>query len=215
MTEKRTKSSPKGPAADAASELRIIGGSLRGRRIGYSGDLRTRPMKDRVREAVFNLVGPRIVGKRAIDLFAGTGAIGLEAVSRGAQSSLFVERHFPTAGQLRRNIAALQVEDRCQVIAADAFFVVQHRISEFGQVPWVVFVSPPFALYQDRRDDLQRLLESLLAAAPEASLIVVEADDRLDFSSLPRPDAWDVRQYPPAIVGILQVERAASQDEIP
>ena len=54
--------------------LRIIGGSLRGRRLQYTGDLRTRPMKDRVRESVFNLIGPAVVGSHAIDLFAGTGA---------------------------------------------------------------------------------------------------------------------------------------------
>src|SRR5262245_7614130 len=65
-------------------ELRIIGGTLRHRKLLYSGDQRTRPMKDRVREAVFNLVGPDVVGQHAIDLFAGTGALGFEAISRGA-----------------------------------------------------------------------------------------------------------------------------------
>lgn len=197
--------SPRHPAGenDSGSELRIIGGLLRGRRIGYSGDPRTRPMKDRVREAVFNLVGPRIVGMHAIDLFAGTGAIGLEAISRGAQRATLIERHFPTAGLLRRNIADLGVQDRCQVLAADAFFVVEHRMGDFGETPWAVFVSPPFALYEDRSDDMQRILKNLMEKAPPGSLIVVEADQRLDFQRLPRPNDWDVRAYPPAIVGIV------------
>ena len=70
-----TASDSAGPIAG----LRIIGGRLRGRKLHYSGDLRTRPMKDRLREAIFNLIGPAIRGKHAVDLFAGTGALALEA----------------------------------------------------------------------------------------------------------------------------------------
>src|SRR6186713_2214397 len=83
--------------------LRIIGGTLRHRKLQYSGDLRTRPMKDRVREAVFNLLGPQIKGTHAIDLFAGTGALGLEAVSRGASRATLIERHLPTAKLIEQN----------------------------------------------------------------------------------------------------------------
>src|SRR5919199_1250279 len=83
-------------SADAVVGLRIIGGTLRGRKIKYSGDVRTRPMKDRVREAVFNLLGPQVSGSHAIDLFAGTGALGFEAISRGALRATFIERHYPT-----------------------------------------------------------------------------------------------------------------------
>ena len=91
---------------------RIIGGQLRGKKLFYSGDDRTRPMKDRVREAVFNLLGPAVVGKHALDLFAGTGALGFEALSRGAAAATFVERHFPTADHLRQTAASLGVADR-------------------------------------------------------------------------------------------------------
>src|SRR5262249_42961688 len=77
--------------------VRIIGGEYRGRKLQYSGDIRTRPMKDRVREALFNLIGPNVRGMHAIDLFAGTGALGLEAISRGAAGATFIERHYPTA----------------------------------------------------------------------------------------------------------------------
>ena len=77
-----------GPASRRTSPevvgLRIVGGRFRGRKLLYSGDFRTRPMKDRLREAVFNLVGPAVAGMHAIDLFGGTGALGLEALSRGA-----------------------------------------------------------------------------------------------------------------------------------
>src|SRR5215468_6014297 len=96
--------------------LRIIGGSLRGRKLQYSGDVRTRPMKDRVREAVFNLLGPQVAGNHAIDLFAGTGALGLEAISRGAAKSTFIERHLPTSNLIKRNAAALGVAEQINVV---------------------------------------------------------------------------------------------------
>ena len=101
--------------------LRIIGGEMRGRTILYSGDQRTRPMKDRLREAVFDVLATAVKGKHAIDLFAGTGALGLEALSRGATRATFIERHFPTARLIERNIASLGVTERATVYAGDAF----------------------------------------------------------------------------------------------
>src|SRR5208283_2997773 len=107
------------PSAINTVGVRIIGGTFRGRKLNYSGDLRTRPMKDRVREAVFNLLSDDVVGTRALDLFAGSGALALEALSRGSRRATFVEQHFPTAAVLRQNIAALGVVDDCEVFAAN------------------------------------------------------------------------------------------------
>ncbi|MEM1305188.1 MAG: RsmD family RNA methyltransferase, partial [Planctomycetota bacterium] len=113
---KRTSPPPVVPSradrSDRVShELRIIGGRYRGSRLQYGAHandkgLVTRPMKHRVREAIFNLVGADMPGKLAIDLFAGTGAIGLEAISRGAERCLFIEKHVPSAGVVTQNIAA-------------------------------------------------------------------------------------------------------------
>jgi 16S rRNA (guanine966-N2)-methyltransferase len=183
--------------------LRIVGGRHRGRRLAWSGDLRTRPMKDRVREAVFNLLGPRIVGKHAIDLFAGTGALGLEALSRGAATALFFERHFPTADLIRQNIASLQAEEACRVVPGDAFVWAPRELPG-GDAPWTVFCSPPYDFYISRRDDMLQLIGKLHERSPAGSLFVVEADERFDFGQLPADGAWDVRSYPPAVVGILE-----------
>src|SRR5882672_8353144 len=79
------------------TELRIIGGTFRGRKLHYHGDPIVRPMKPRVREAMFNLISTESEGRHAFDLFAGTGARGLEARSRGAQPATFIERHVPTS----------------------------------------------------------------------------------------------------------------------
>jgi len=184
--------------------LRIIGGELRGRRIEYSGDPRTRPMKDRVREAIFNLIGPRIVGKHALDLFAGTGALGLEAVSRGASRATLIERHFPTAELIRRNAASLGIAERCEVVASDTFFWVSKRMPPLAD-PLVAFVSPPYDFYVDRREEMVSLVQQVLDRATSGSLIVVEADERFDFALLPQPERWDIRVYSPAIVGLLEV----------
>jgi len=182
--------------------LRIIGGSLRGRKLQYSGDVRTRPMKDRVREAVFNLLGPQVAGSHAIDLFAGTGALGFEAISRGAKRATFIERHLPTAKLIERNAAAIGVADKIQSVFGDAFvWSADFKGSE--QQPLTVFCSPPYDFYVDRRAEMLALIRRWMEISPVASQIVVEADERFDFASLPRPEAWDVRSYLPAVVGIF------------
>lgn len=185
--------------------VRIIGGSLRRRRLECLGDPRTRPMKDRVREAVFNLLGD-VTGAIAVDLFAGTGALGFEAVSRGAKAAVFFERHFPTAAAIRHNAAALGVADACHVAAADTFvwFARGVRLPDLADNgPWIVFCSPPYSLYENRLDDLLDLLKRLWAAAPPESAFAVEADERFDFGLLPEAEAWDIRSYPPAHVGLV------------
>ncbi|GAB3999889.1 hypothetical protein GCM10029992_30000 [Glycomyces albus] len=98
---------------------RIIAGSLKGRRLATPSGDRTRPTADRVREALFNALAPGgdLTGYRFADLYAGSGAVGLEAISRGAEHALFVESHIQTAKLLRRNVAELGVED-AEVISA-------------------------------------------------------------------------------------------------
>jgi 16S rRNA (guanine966-N2)-methyltransferase len=196
-TPDRGGSSPPTEAAD----LRIIGGSMRGRKLIYAGDRRTRPMKDRVREAVFNLVGPSVRGAHAIDVFAGTGALGLEAISRGATRATLIEQHFPTAAVIRQNAAQLNVADRCQVLSANAFIWAQRQTMSDAE-PWVVFCSPPYAFYVERQAEMLALVQTLLAHAPAGSIFVVESDRQFDLGLLPDPTAWDIREYPPAVVAI-------------
>jgi 16S rRNA (guanine(966)-N(2))-methyltransferase RsmD len=203
MRQKRPRQ-PESTTNDAqpvVSPPRIIGGSLRGRSFKYSGDLRTRPMKDRTREAVFNLLGPAVRGAHAIDLFAGTGALGFEAISRGAARATFIERHFPTARLIEENAALLGVSDKIAVVASDTFFWGR-RHDPLGDEPIAVFCSPPYALYEERGPDLVSLIGRLIEEAAAGSRFIVEADEGFDFASLPASEAWNVREYPPAIVGI-------------
>jgi 16S rRNA (guanine(966)-N(2))-methyltransferase RsmD len=183
--------------------LRIVGGKLRGRPLAFSGDARTRPMKDRLREAVFNLLGPAVVGTHAIDLFAGTGALGLEAISRGATRATLIERHLPTTKLIEGSAAALGIADQVHVQFADAF-KWKPQAPEFTEKPWVVFCSPPYEFYVARKDDMLKLIERLYALSPAGSQFVVEADERFDFQTLPEAERWDVRKYPPAVVGVVR-----------
>ena len=160
-------------------------------------------MKERLREAIFNLLGPAVARKHAIDLFAGTGALGFEALSRGARQATLIEQHFPTAEIIGRNAATLGVAEVTHIVTSNVF-VWWKRKPSLGPQPWVVFCSPPYDLYVDRTEEMLALIAELAAAAPPQSVLVVEADRRFDFGRIPKPDAWDIREYSPAVVGIYR-----------
>ncbi|MCG8585784.1 MAG: RsmD family RNA methyltransferase [Pirellulales bacterium] len=204
MAKKRRQSKPQ-TTSRVDTPLRIIGGKYGGRKLAYSGDVRTRPMKQRVREAIFNLVGPAIKGKYALDLFAGTGALGLEAISRGAVGATFIERHYPTTDAIRETISAIGIAEPCEVIAADSFIWTRKHLTVDGlptDAPWVVFISPPYDFFVDRQSDMLAQISRVIEVAPEDSRIVVESDKRFDTALLPEYLEWDVRTYPPATVGV-------------
>lgn len=194
----------------AASPPRIIGGTLRGRKLLYAvPDPRTRPMKDRTREAVFNLLGYDVQGRHAIDLFAGTGALAIEAISRGTPRATIIEQHFPTANTIRRNVAELGVADRVEVLAVSAFVWAVQPTAD-ASLPWLVFCSPPYAFFRDRQDQMMAMLRELFVRAPADSVFVVESDKLFDVRLLPQPDDWDIREYPPAVVAICRVGEVRS-----
>ena len=192
-------------ASADVGKLRIIGGKFRGRQIEYSGDPVTRPMKDITREACFNLVGAYVDGKAAFDLFAGTGAIGLEALSRGATQAILIERHIPTVRIVESNVQTLELESETKIVTSDTFFWVRQFLNDpdsWPEEPWVVFCCPPYALFEDNHDDLLITLHSLVDVSPQDSLFVVESDHRFDTSNLPDEVQWQTRHYPPAYISV-------------
>ena len=211
---KRSKPSPRKPsptkpaAASGANRndapMRIIGGRMKNKKLEYSGDPLTRPMKERVREAVFNLIGPAIKGKHAIDLFAGTGALGLEALSRGAVSASFIERHVPTTKLIRENIKNLEVVDKSEIYAANTF-IWARRMPEQSTLPWIVFCCPPYDFFVSRKEETVALMQQMVEVAPAESIFIIESDEQYDFEGLPLNDRWDVRRYSSAMVGILKL----------
>jgi 16S rRNA (guanine966-N2)-methyltransferase len=121
--------------------LTITGGTLRSRRVSTPPGRDVRPTPARVKEALFSILGPRIDDARVLDLFAGTGALGFESLSRGAAQVTFVERHRPTAEALRATARALGVGDHVAVINAPAERAVRAVEGRYD----VVFADPPYA----------------------------------------------------------------------
>ena len=126
----------------APGSVRIIGGRWRGTRLPVAELAGLRPSSDRVRETLFNWLAPMLPGARALDLFAGSGALGLEALSRGAREAMLVERDARLAESLRQAVARLRAEGEARVVAADALAFL--RAPVHGRFD-IVFVDPPFA----------------------------------------------------------------------
>jgi 16S rRNA (guanine966-N2)-methyltransferase len=152
--------------------LRIVAGAWGGRRIEAPAGRGTRPTADRVREALFSILGP-VSGLRVLDLYAGSGALGLEALSRGAASAAFVDSDERAAAAIRRNLAALGAA--APVHRRDALAWLTSVTGE-GRVFDLAFVDPP---YSSAPRLAARLSERLPAVLSEGSLIVTESDKRM------------------------------------
>jgi 16S rRNA (guanine(966)-N(2))-methyltransferase RsmD len=125
--------------------MRIIGGHDRGRRLRAPRGLATRPTADRVRVTLFDVLGPALAGARVLDLFAGTGAVGIEALSRGAARVVFVEKDQAALRAVRANLAALGTSRAAaRVMAGDALHVLADLSAQ--EAPFdLVFIDPPYA----------------------------------------------------------------------
>lgn len=146
--------------------MRIIAGEFRSRRLlTPRDDTVTRPIPDRVKESLFGLLRGHTEGAHVFDGFAGTGAIGLEAISRGAERCVFIERDKSAADLLRRNIEALGVGDRCEVVVGDA--LGPGALARCPRPVNLVFLDPPYPLIQDPvgwkrvRAQLEKLIDLL------------------------------------------------------
>jgi 16S rRNA (guanine966-N2)-methyltransferase len=173
------------PGATPPGRLRIVAGKWRGRFLPVSGVQELRPTAERIRQTLFNWLAPQIEGARCLDLFAGTGALGLEALSRGAAEAVLVERSVAAVDALRRTIDELKATS-ATLIAGDAMDYLRHAEPERMDI---VFLDPPFA---DRSlESLCALLDSRQWLAPRAS-VYLEQDSRQPVPGLPR--GWTVRR---------------------
>jgi 16S rRNA (guanine966-N2)-methyltransferase len=160
--------------------LRVVGGRLGGRRLRAVPGWETRPTGDRVREALFAILGGRVEGARVLDLFAGTGALAIEALSRGASSAVLVEQAAPAVEVIRANLDALGLAERCRVrrTRAEAYLRTQ-RDGPFD----LVLLDPPYAASVGLVAGLLGRL-ARTALAPGA-VVVVEAAARSEAPPWP------------------------------
>jgi 16S rRNA (guanine966-N2)-methyltransferase len=161
--------------------MRVVAGSLGGRRLKAPKGESTRPTSDRVREALFAMLGP-LDGARVLDLFAGSGALGIEALSRGAARAVFVERARPAVAILRENLAALGLGPEVADVRPTEALVALRNARAAAETYDLVFLDPPYRLAAGLGDELKRGLPGLLAPGAR---VVSESDRRhpldLDF----------------------------------
>jgi 16S rRNA (guanine966-N2)-methyltransferase len=153
--------------------MRIIAGSHKGHTIQAPRGRDTRPTSDRVRENVFNLVGP-VDGAAVLDLYAGSGAMGLEALSRGAAKAVVVERDADAVRAIERNLDKLRLS--ATILRQDAVTALATEAGSHRKYD-LVLVDPPYEMYPDVQPQLARYLPALLAAD---GLVVVETDARVE-----------------------------------
>lgn len=183
--------------------MRIVGGSLGGRVLRAPAGARTRPTSEKVREAVFNILGNllgSLEGAHVLDLFAGSGALGIEALSRGAARATFVDVGKPALGVVRENVKTLALDTRAEVIAGDAVVQAARLVP---REPWrLVFVDPPY-----KSDLATRAVLALPRAHLAAGAIIVIEHDRQHappdpLGSLLRTDQ---RRYGDTMVSFYEV----------
>lgn len=153
--------------------MRIIAGEAKGRRIKVPRGRATRPMRDFVREAVFSILGDETVGARVLDLFAGSGSLGLEALSRGAESACFVDRGREPVRIIQENLDMLGITGKGKVIRAEILDYL--RKAGFYEQPYdLIFIDPPYKINLNYRQEMLKRLAEGGFLAPSA-VVIIEA----------------------------------------
>lgn len=175
------------------TQVRIVAGSLRGRKLTVVVHEGMRPTPQMVREAFFSILGNAVPDRPFYDIFAGTGVVGLEAVSRGATSARLIEKDPRQAADIQKYADQFGIGDKVQVLKADAYRWAERWLPP--KEPVNLFLSPPFPDLSQKADEFLALVKLLLEKAPDDSVLTIQAEDGFPADRLPEPDAWDVRKY--------------------
>lgn len=183
-------------------DMRVVSGDLGGRKLVTPDGSDTRPTSDRVREAMFNSLFSldAIEGARVLDAFAGSGALGIEALSRGALHATFVETGRDALAALRENLETLQLGAQGRVAPGDALAHLE-RIAAEGEVYDLVLLDPPYGFDQ---------WDELLAAVPVGARVVIESDREVVV-----PDSWEVHRRKRYGGTVVTLATASAQGETP
>lgn len=136
--------------------MRVIAGSRKGRRLKMPKARRVRPTMDKVREAIFDILDRSVAGRRVLDLYAGSGSLGIEAISRGAKCGTFVDNNPGCIKTIKQNLASLGFEAGSKVLNLDAIRALRH-LSKLGEKFDLVFIDPP---YGEAKISLHRVAKS-------------------------------------------------------
>ncbi len=179
--------------------MRIISGLSRGRKLTQIQGRNIRPTSDRVRESLFNIIGPSIRGKRVLDLFAGTGAFGLEALSRGADSAVFVDAAPASCEAIKKNIELCRMADQATLICHD---LVNHPLPPSMGSFDLIFMDPPYNKgYPEKVLEKEGFTDLL---TPDTLLIVEQAFKETLTNPLNRLDIYRQKKYSKTLVSFLR-----------
>jgi 16S rRNA (guanine966-N2)-methyltransferase len=178
------------------TELRIVAGSLRGRKVGCIVHPGLRPTPQMVREALFSILGNAIPGRIFYDIFAGTGVVGIEAISRGASRACMIESDARQAKEIGTHLQRFGIQHQAQVFRTDSYRWAERWIPAVTG-PVNLFLSPPFADFQPAKvSTFLELVRTLLAKAPQDSVLILQVEDGFPLNDLPDGAAlWDIRCY--------------------
>lgn len=169
-----------GPGGLIGEQMRVIAGTFKSRVLKGPGKLRLRPTSDRLRETLFNVLGPAIQDSLFVDLYAGTGAIGIEAASRGARDVILIETHKPTARLARENIDALKIGANVRIIEDDALRGLE-RLSAKHLLADFIFLDPPYSNAEEYIKILDFLDSSHLVAP--YGMVIAEHRQKVELPS--------------------------------
>jgi len=157
--------------------MRIVAGDFGGRRLKAVPGMQTRPTTDKIKEALFNIIGPYFDGGRSLDLFAGSGGLSIEAVSRGIDQAVLIDRQYQAIKTIKDNVAVTKAPERFEVIKGDAKRVLEQLAVKNERFDWV-FLDPPYAKQQIVKDILKCQALGLLN---DGCHIICETDANADL----------------------------------
>ncbi len=157
--------------------MRVIAGKFRSRTLRSLKSFALRPTSDRLRETLFNILSHSIQDAAFLDLYAGTGAVGIEALSRGARHAIFIEEHGPAAALIRRNLESLGISREAEILGVDVLKGLERLEERRGHADFI-FLDPPYAKNEEYERTLDYLGESSLLA-PGGRVIVEHLKKRL------------------------------------
>jgi 16S rRNA (guanine(966)-N(2))-methyltransferase RsmD len=193
--------------------MRVIAGSAKGRRLKGPDTLETRPILDRVKTALFDILAPDVAESRFLDLFAGAGSVGIEALSRGAAATTFIELSAEIVRLVRENLALTRLEANAEVLRADAFAFLRDAHAQRRQYD-IVYVAPP-QYKQMAAQALERLDHAPLTAP--GALVIVQIHPRehpeLDALTLTRLRRYDERVYGSTLLLFFEHMAEAAEQE--
>lgn len=193
--------------------MRVISGSARGRKLKSPKTSETRPIMDRVKTALFDILAPEILGMRVLDLFAGVGSVGIEALSRGAAAATFVERSPEAFRLVRENLAITGLSDRAEVLRTDAFAYLQQAAAS-GRRFDLIYVAPP--QYEGlARQALAQLDSAPLTVLDGLVIVQIHPQERGELDNLPltRLRRYDERKYGSTLLLFFTDDRDETDDE--